>query len=59
MVTKILQTVPICPDCQAMMVRRHTDLVYYCCSDCKKIVQVVGVGAAENELIVTDGKENE
>jgi endogenous inhibitor of DNA gyrase (YacG/DUF329 family) len=58
MVTIILQTVPICPECQAMMIKRHqqTD-AYFCCTDCKTILKVIGQGKAENEVIVTDGKE--
>lgn len=58
MVTIILQTVPICPECQAMLIKRHQQNdVYYCCLDCKTILKVIGQGKAENEVIVTDGKE--
>lgn len=58
MVTIILQTVPICPECQAMMFKRHQQNdVYYICHDCKNILKVIGQGKAENEVIVTDGKE--
>ena len=32
-------------------------LTYFVCADCKKILEVVEPGKAENELIVTDGKE--
>lgn len=59
MIFKILQTVPICPSCQALMMKRYTDKTYFVCADCKKILKVIGPGKAENELIVTDGKENE
>lgn len=57
MIFKILQTVPICPSCQALMIKRYTDKTYFVCADCKKILEVVEPGKAENELIVTDGKE--
>lgn len=59
MIYKILQTVPICPNCQAMMLERYQGMVYYSCTDCKKILKVIDSGKAENELICTDGKENE
>lgn len=57
----ITQTVPICPECQAFMFKRHQQNdVYYVCADCKKIYRVIGVGSAEIELIVTDErKEND
>ena len=58
MIFKILQTVPICPSCQALMIKRYTDKTYFVCADCKKILEVIESGKAENELIVTD-KENE
>jgi DNA-directed RNA polymerase subunit M/transcription elongation factor TFIIS len=58
MVTIILQTVPICPECQAMLFKRHQkNDTYYCCLDCMNILKVIGQGKAENEVIVTDGKE--
>ena len=59
MIYKILQTVPICPKCQAMMLKRYQNVVYYFCADCKKILKVIDSGKAENELIVTDGREDE
>ena len=59
MIYKILQTVPICPKCQAMMLKRYQNVVYYFCADCKKILKVIDSGKAENELIVTDGSEDE
>ena len=59
MIYKILQTVPICPKCQAMMLKRYQNVVYYFCTDCKKILKVLDGGKAENELIVTDGKDDE
>lgn len=57
MVTIISQTTPICPECQALMIKRHYDDVYFCCVDCKKILKVIGAGKSDNELIVTDGRE--
>ena len=57
MIYKILQTVPICPNCQAMMLKRYQNVVYYFCTDCKKILKVIESGKAENELIVTDGSD--
>ena len=57
MITTILQTVPICPECQALMIKRHYDDVYFCCSDCGNILKVIGAGKSDNELIVTDGRE--
>ena len=57
MVTTILQTVPICPECQALMIKRHLADVYFCCTDCKKILKVIEPGKTDNELIVTDGSE--
>ena len=57
MTYKILQTVPICPSCQALMIKRYTDKTYFVCADCKKILEVVEPGKAENELIVTDGEK--
>ena len=59
MVTTISQTVPICPECQALMIKRHLSDVYFCCTDCKQILKVIGAGKSDNELIVTDGRENE
>ena len=55
----ISQNVPICPECSALMVKRETKEVYYHCLDCMKILQVIGNGKAEVELIVTDGASNE
>lgn len=59
MVTTILQTVPICPECQALIIKRHLADVYFCCTDCNSILKVMGPGKTDNELIVTDGRENE
>jgi len=59
MTYKVLQTVPICPSCQALMLKRYTDKTYFVCADCKKILEVVEPGKAENELIVTDGEREE
>ena len=59
MVAIISQTVPICPECQALMIKRHLTDVYFCCADCKTILKVIGAGKSENELIVTDGREDE
>lgn len=59
MVTTILQTVPICPECQALMIKRHLADVYFCCADCKAILKVIEPGKTDNELIVTDGRDNE
>ena len=57
MVAIISQTVPICPECQALMIKRHLTDVYFCCADCKAILKVIGAGKTDNELIVTDGRE--
>lgn len=58
MIYKILQTVPICPSCQALMLKRYqSGKAYLFCTDCKSILEVLDGGKAENELIVTDGKE--
>lgn len=55
----ILQTVPICPECQALLFKRHQhNDVYYVCTDCMKIYKVIGVGQSEIELLVTDKEEN-
>lgn len=59
MIYKILQTVPICPKCQALMLKRYQQSVYLWCADCKTILKVIDSGKAENELICTDGKEND
>ena len=59
MIYKILQTVPICPECQALMLKRYTSSVFYFCTDCKNILKVIESGKAENELIVTDGSDYE
>jgi hypothetical protein len=42
-----------------MMLKRYQNVVYYFCTDCKKILKVLDGGKAENELIVTDGKDDE
>jgi tRNA(Ile2) C34 agmatinyltransferase TiaS len=56
----IYQNVPICPDCKALMLKRHQgDKSYYHCFDCMKIVQVIDHGKMENELICTDGRKDE
>lgn len=54
----ISQNDPICPRCKALMIHRHLGKVYYICVDCKAIYRVVCGGKAENELVVTDRKEN-
>ena len=54
----ISQNVPICPDCSGLMLKRHqADDIYYHCTDCVKILKVIGTGKAEIELIVSDGRE--
>lgn len=60
MTYKISQTVPICPECQALMLKRfQNEKAYYFCWDCKVILEVIAPGKTENELIVTDGKDND
>ena len=60
MTFKILQTVPICPKCQAMMLNRaQGGDIYFYCTDCMNPLKVIGPGKAENELIVTDGRDKE
>lgn len=60
MIYKILQTVPICPSCQALMLKRYqSGKAYLFCADCKSILEVLDGGKAENELIVTDGRDKE
>ena len=57
---KISQTVPICPECQALMLKRYqNNKAYYFCWDCKLILEVIAPGKSENEIEVTDGKEND
>lgn len=41
------------------MLKRYQESVYLWCADCKTILKVIDSGKAENELICTDGKENE
>lgn len=54
----ITQTVPICPNCKAMLCKRHQDNnVFYFCYDCMKIYKVIGTGDAEIELVITDKEE--
>ena len=56
----ISQNVPMCPDCSGLMLKRYqAEVSYYHCSDCMKILKVIGTGTAEIELIVTDGREDE
>lgn len=51
----ISQNVPTCPECSAMMLKRHqANESYFHCVDCMKILKIVGTGKAELELIVTD-----
>ena len=58
MIYKISQTVPICPACQALMLKRYQNgKAYYFCCDCKGILEVVAPGKSDNEIEVTDGKE--
>ena len=57
---KISQTVPICPECQALMLRRYqNNKAYYFCWDCRLILEVIAPGKSDNEIEVTDGKEND
>jgi len=54
----ITQTVPICPECSAMMCKRQQkDDIFFFCVDCMKIYKVIGIGKAEIELLITDRKE--
>lgn len=54
----ISQNVPICPECQGLLMKRYQNLeAYFYCVDCKTILRIIGTGKAEIELIVTDGKE--
>ena len=58
MITKIYQNVPICPDCKGLMLKRHqANAAFFHCVDCMKILKVIDIGGAENELITTDGEE--
>ena len=55
----ITQNVPICPKCSAGLLNRKQDNeIFYFCLDCMSIFQVIGTGKAENELIVTESREN-
>lgn len=59
MIYKISQTVPICPACQALMLKRYQNgKEYYFCCDCKGILEVIAQGKSDNEIEVTDGKED-
>ena len=59
MIVKVYQNVPICPDCKALMLKRHQgEESYYHCVDCMKILKVIDIGCVENELICTDGRED-
>ena len=59
MIYKISQTVPICPTCQALMLKRYQDgKAYMFCFDCKDIFEVIAPGKSENEIEVSDGKED-
>ena len=51
----ITQTVPMCPECSVMMSSRVSKgRWFFFCHDCLKILEVIGTGKAEIELIVTD-----
>ena len=59
------QNVPACPHCSALMVCRiqredeaYLNDIFFLCTDCKAIFKVVGRGKAENELIVTDERND-
>jgi hypothetical protein len=42
-----------------MLKRYQSGKAYLFCTDCKSILEVLDGGKAENELIVTDGKDDE
>lgn len=51
----ISQNVPECPKCAAAMHKRaQGEHIYYICTDCKSIWQVLGGGQSEVELMVSD-----
>lgn len=53
----ITQTVPMCPDCSAMMSGRiNKGKWFFFCHDCLKILKVIGRGKAEIELICSDSE---
>lgn len=55
----VQQNVPMCPHCSALMTKVRGVEVFFRCNDCASKFQIVGIGQAEIELIVTDGEENE
>lgn len=58
----ITQHVPICPNCSAMLFKRHqASDIFFVCADCLQIFRLIGTGEAEIELKVTDkaGDEDE
>jgi hypothetical protein len=42
-----------------MLKRYQSGKAYLFCADCKSILEVLDGGKAENELIVTDGRDKE
>lgn len=53
----IQNDVPRCPECSALMSDfvRHLHR-YFMCHDCGALYVVVGIGKAENEIIVSDSE---
>ena len=61
MITTIQHNVPRCPKCSALMFQRtQTDayVKYYVCNDCGAIYEVIDNGQADNELQISDGRED-
>ena len=40
-----------------MLKRHQANAAFFHCVDCMKILKVIDIGGAENELITTDGEE--
>ena len=57
----IEQKVPACPVCSALMWKRYQgkDLFFVCNDNYSHIYKMIKVGQTENELIVTNGENNE
>jgi DNA-directed RNA polymerase subunit M/transcription elongation factor TFIIS len=55
---RISQTVPTCPECAGMLVRREQyGEVFFFCTDCLSIYQLSGTGTAECEIEVSDKRD--
>lgn len=54
----ISQNVPMCPKCSALMSKFHGDHLYFRCNDCGSRFQVIDIGQAEIELVISEDGNN-